>query len=87
MRAFIPASSVVRVGIIRFIPKETSCLGLYQKLSSYSEIISVRRFMKKIDNELVPLTTISVTFVGTRLPQHIYLDKVCRNVQVCSMCA
>jgi hypothetical protein len=74
MRAYIPASSVETVGVIRYIPKETSNFELFKKLTSDCEIIRVRRFTKKIEGEMVPLTTISVTFAGTILPQYIYLD-------------
>lgn len=74
MRAYIPASSVESVGVVRFIPKETSNMDLYTKLSSDCEIVSIRRFMKKIDNNVVPLATISITFVGTILPQYVFLD-------------
>ncbi|KAL0869326.1 hypothetical protein ABMA27_007585 [Loxostege sticticalis] len=74
MKAYIPASSVEAIGVVRYIPKETSNKDLFHKLTADAEIITVRRFMKKEQDELVPLTTISVTFVGTVLPQYIYLD-------------
>lgn len=74
MRAYIPAASVERVGVVRYIPKEASNEELYAKLTADQEIIAVRRFLKKESGKLVPLTTISVTFVGTNLPQFIYLD-------------
>lgn len=74
MKAFVPASSVERVGKIRFIPKECSNADLYHKLMADSEIVGVRRFMKRTGDGLEPLTTISVTFVGTVLPQYVYLD-------------
>ncbi|XP_052738092.1 uncharacterized protein LOC128198176 [Bicyclus anynana] len=74
LRAFIPASSVERVGVVRFIPKESSNHELFNKLSSECEIIGVRRFMKKVVDDVVPLSTISVIFAGTTLPQYIYLD-------------
>ncbi|XP_045784866.1 uncharacterized protein LOC123880666 [Maniola jurtina] len=75
LRAFIPASSVERVGVVRFIPKESSNQELFNKLSSESEVIGVKRFLKKVGEELIPLSTISVIFSGTSLPQYIYLDK------------
>lgn len=62
MRAYIPAASVERVGVVRYIPKETTNQELHIKLTSDAEIIAVRRFMKKNGTDLVPLTTISVTF-------------------------
>lgn len=76
LKAYIPASSVERVGVVRFIPKETSNEELYNKLSCDAEIAGVRRFKKKKvgDDGYDVLTTISVTFVGTTLPQYIYLD-------------
>lgn len=74
MRAYIPASSVETVGVVRYIPKETSNSELFKELTSDCEIIRVRRFTKKIEGEIVPLSTISVTFAGTVLPQYIYLD-------------
>lgn len=74
MRAYIPASSVERIGTIRFIAKETSNVELYEKLMADSEIVGVRRFTKKVNGEIVPLTTVSLTFVGTSLPQFVFLD-------------
>lgn len=74
LRAYIPASSVECVGVVRFIPNEPSNEELYNKLSSDHEIVAVRRFKKKVGEEIVALNTISVTFVGTTLPQFIYLD-------------
>lgn len=73
-RAYIPASSVECVGVVKYIPKETSNQELFNKLNCEQEIVAVRRFKKKVDNEIVVFNTISVTFVGTSLPQYIYLE-------------
>lgn len=74
MKAYIPASSVERVGKIRFIPTETSNTELFDKLISDSEIIAVRRFTKKVGGNIVPMSIISVTFSSTVLPDFVYLD-------------
>ncbi|XP_041975663.1 uncharacterized protein LOC121730611 [Aricia agestis] len=74
LRAYIPAASVERVGVVRYIPKEISNRELFEKISSDLDIIGVRRFMKKENNTFVPLNTITVTFSGTVLPQCIFLD-------------
>lgn len=68
LKAYIPAASVERTGTIRFVDKESSNAELYEKLMADAEIIAVRRFTKKVGQEIVPLTTVSVTFVGTSLP-------------------
>ncbi|CAF4947263.1 unnamed protein product [Pieris macdunnoughi] len=75
LKAYIPAASAERTGTIRFVDKESSNAELYEKLMADAEIIAVRRFTKKVGQEIVPLTTVSVTFVGTSLPQYVFLDK------------
>ncbi|XP_045490192.1 uncharacterized protein LOC123690586 [Pieris rapae] len=75
LKAYIPAASVKRTGTIRFVDKESSNAELYEKLMADAEIIAVRRFTKKVGKEIVPLNTVSVTFVGTSLPQYVFLDK------------
>lgn len=74
LRAYIPAASVERVGVVRFIPKDVSNLELFEKITCEKDIIGIRRFMKRENGKLTPFTTISITFSGTTLPEYILLD-------------
>lgn len=74
IKAFIPASFVEKIGVIQHVSTELSNEELFRKLSGENEIVAVRRFMKKVDGEMVPLKTVTVTFVTGVLPQCIYLD-------------
>lgn len=58
LKAYIPAMSVERIGVVRYIPSDTSTEDLFNKLSVDREIVEVRRFKKKVGEEMVPLTTI-----------------------------
>jgi hypothetical protein len=73
-KAYIPAREIERTGVIRFVPTNISNKELYTKLSSQYEIISVRRFMKKVGQEIVPLQTVSVTFLSAALPNTVQYD-------------
>lgn len=74
MRAFIPAAHIEKTGIIRFVPVNISNKDLYSKLSSIYEIISVRRFTKKVGQGRVPLQTVSITFLSNSLPDNVQYD-------------
>ncbi|XP_045530749.1 uncharacterized protein LOC123718382 [Pieris brassicae] len=74
MKAYIPAAQIEKTGIIRFVPASISNKELFTKLTSTNEIIAVRRFMKKIGNELVGTQTVSITFLANSLPESVQYD-------------
>lgn len=74
LRAFIPAAHIEKTGIIRFVPAHISNKDLYSKLSSRYEIVAIRRFTKKVNNEKVPLQTVSITFLSNVLPESVKYD-------------
>lgn len=74
LKAYIPAKEIEKTGIIRFVPTNISNKELYTKLASKFDIISIRRFSKKIGNERVPLQTISITFLSNILPESVQYD-------------
>lgn len=74
IKAYIPAQYVEKIGVLRFVPTDVSNKTLFQKLSSEFEIISVKRFMKKTNNVLTPLQTVSIVFLTDILPSYVYLD-------------
>ncbi|CAG4946595.1 unnamed protein product [Parnassius apollo] len=60
-------------GVIRYVPKDLNNEDIYKSITCDAEVISVKRFMRKIDGKLTPLGTIAVTFAATALPQHAYI--------------
>lgn len=74
MKAFIPAGAVETIGVIRFVPTSISNEELFKKLSSKYEVVSVRRFTKKMNGEIIPFGSVSVTFLSKSLPECVYLD-------------
>lgn len=73
-KAHIPARSVETIGVLRFVPTTISNEELFKKLSAEYEIISVRRFTRKVNGDIVPFTSVSVTFMSQTLPDYVYLD-------------
>ncbi|KAJ8737073.1 hypothetical protein PYW07_000344 [Mythimna separata] len=73
LKAFIPSYLTERIGVLRFVPKELSNEEIYKNIVCDSEVISVKRFMRKEEGHLVPLNTITVTFASTSLPQYAYI--------------
>lgn len=74
LKAFVPATLTETTGVLRYVPKELKNEEIYQNISCDAEIISIKRFMRKVDGKLVPLGTIAITFATTILPQHVYLN-------------
>lgn len=74
LKAFIPAAQIEKTGIIRYVPTNISNKELYTKLSSHFEIVSVKRFMKKVNNKKTPLQTVSITFLSNTLPDTVQYD-------------
>lgn len=74
LKAFVPAHLTETTGVIRYVPKELTNAEIYKNIMCDTEVISVKRFMKKVDGKLVPLGTISVTFAATSLPQYAYIQ-------------
>lgn len=74
LKAYIPAAQIEKTGVIRFVPINISNRELYSKLSSHFEIIAVRRFMKKVGQQRVPLQTVSLTFLSNNLPENVQYD-------------
>lgn len=74
LKAYIPASAVETIGVLRFVPTSISNEELFKKLSSPYEIICVRRFTKKVNGDIKPFQTVSITFLSKYLPDYVYLD-------------
>lgn len=74
IKAYIPAAQIEKTGVIRFVPTNISNEDLYTKLSSIYEIITVRRFTKKLGDDRIPLQTISLTFLSNTLPDRVQYD-------------
>lgn len=73
-KAYIPARAVETIGVLRYVPLDIDNEELFKKLTSEQEIISVRRFTKKVDGQIKPFTSVSITFVGKTLPETVHLD-------------
>ncbi|KAL0902064.1 hypothetical protein ABMA27_000024 [Loxostege sticticalis] len=71
IKAFIPAATSECVGVLKYIPTDLSCKHLFDKLISSQEILAVRRFTKRSPEGITPLQTVSVTFSGNVLPEHV----------------
>ncbi|RVE43378.1 hypothetical protein evm_011963 [Chilo suppressalis] len=84
MKAYIPAAQIEKTGIIRHVPANISNKKLYCKLSSMYEIIAVRRFIKKVGHERVPLQTLQQCY---RCFKFNHSAKVCNGKQRCSICS
>lgn len=65
LKASIPAAATEVTGVIIHVPIELSNEQIYSTLTSTKNIICIRRFMRKIDNELQPTKTVSITFSST----------------------
>lgn len=74
LKAYIPARSVETIGVLRFVPTNISNEDLFKKLTSTHEIISVRRFTRKVNGVITPYGSVSVTFLSQLLPEVAYLD-------------
>lgn len=81
MRAFIPSYLTERIGVLRYVPKDLSNETIYKNIVCDTEVISVKRFMKKVDGKLVPLSTVAITFASTNLPQYAYIKLYRYEVQ------
>ncbi|XP_063378256.1 uncharacterized protein LOC134665287 [Cydia fagiglandana] len=74
LKAFVPAHLTETTGVLRYVPKEMSNEEIYKNITCDTEVISVKRFMRKVDGKLVPIGTIAVTFAATTLPQYAYMQ-------------
>lgn len=74
LKAFVPAHLTETTGVLRYVPKELKNEEIYKNITCDAEVISIKRFMRKVDGKLVPLGTIAVTFATTVLPQYTYLN-------------
>lgn len=82
LKAFIPSYLTERIGVLRFVPKELSNDEIYKNIVCDSEVIAIRRFMRKEEGKLVPLNTVAVTFASTSLPQYVYINLFRYEVKV-----
>lgn len=73
-RAFVPAYLSEKTGVIRYVPTDMSNEDIYKNISCDAEVISIKRFMRKVDGILTPLGTVAVTFAATTLPQYVYIQ-------------
>ncbi|XP_059054833.1 uncharacterized protein LOC131848587 [Achroia grisella] len=73
-KAFVPAYITEKTGIIRYVPTDMSNEDIYKSISCDTEVISIKRFMKKVEGKLSPLGTVAVTFAATTLPQYAYIQ-------------
>lgn len=74
LKAFVPAYMSEITGVIRYVPKEMTNEEIYKNIHCDTEVISIKRFMRKVEGKLIPLGTIAVTFAATTLPQYAYLQ-------------
>lgn len=74
LKAFVPAHQSEITGVIKYVPKDLSNEVIYKNITCDTEVISIKRFFKKVEGKLTPLGTIAVTFAGTILPQHAYIQ-------------
>lgn len=74
LKAFVPAHMTETTGVIRYVPKDMKNEEIYKNITCDTEVISVKRFMRKVDGKLTPLGTIAVTFAATTLPQYAYIQ-------------
>lgn len=73
LKAFIPAYMTEVIGVIRHIPLTMSNEEIYKNITCDADVVSIKRFMKKVDGNLTPLGTVAVTFAATTLPQYVYI--------------
>lgn len=74
LKAFVPSHLTETTGVIRYVPKDLSNEDIYKSIACDAEVISIKRFMRKVDGKLTPLGTIAVTFATTSLPQYAFIQ-------------
>ncbi|CAG9837668.1 unnamed protein product [Diabrotica balteata] len=92
LSAYIPKFLIFRLGIIRFIDKDLPVEYLKNKIRAYDfhckfEVEFVKRMNRKVKNsnnetELIPTSTILVSFKSQTLPKYIEINKVLYEVEV-----
>ncbi|KAG6438765.1 hypothetical protein O3G_MSEX000203 [Manduca sexta] len=55
LKAFIPSYLTEKMGVLRYVPKDMSNEEIYRNISCDSEIISIKRMMRKVDGILTPM--------------------------------
>ncbi|KAI5645219.1 hypothetical protein NE865_02767 [Phthorimaea operculella] len=77
--AIIPSFNVTRMGIVRQVPAEWTLEELVTSIEvpqGFGKVIRARRLNKKVQkdgtNSWVPTQTVVVTFLGQKLPSHVY---------------
>lgn len=80
LKAFIPSTSIIRMGVVRGIPAEWNDDEVKENISvpyGCGKILKIRRINYKVTVEgntmWKPTQTVVVTFDGQVLPKHIYL--------------
>lgn len=79
MNASIPASETEVTGVLTSVPTDYPNKKIYQLIASSKKVIAVRRFMRRVKDNLgvvsfVPTQTVAVTFASTLLPEYVTLD-------------
>lgn len=86
---YIPSFFTQRKGVIKQVDREIHENELVDiikpRLGNFFEVLNVQRIKRKIvvDNEiqLIPTTTIIVTFKGKTLPSQVIIEKLCFHVE------
>ncbi|XP_063897440.1 uncharacterized protein LOC135118711 [Helicoverpa armigera] len=50
MKAFIPSNLTERVGVLRYVPKDLSNEEIYKSMVCDAEVVSIKRFMRKVED-------------------------------------
>ncbi|XP_049884510.1 uncharacterized protein LOC126379738 [Pectinophora gossypiella] len=79
LKASIPASSSEVTGVITHVPTDLSNEQIYSALTSTKNIVTIRRFMRRVKNDfgefnLEPTKTVSITFSCPNLPESVDLN-------------
>ncbi|KAM3956543.1 uncharacterized protein ACR2FA_009451 [Aphomia sociella] len=79
LKASIPASATEVTGVIKHVPIDMTNKQIYSALTSTKNIISIRRFMRRVKDDhgvinLQPTKTVSITFSCPVLPESVDLN-------------
>lgn len=78
LKASLPAAATEVTGVISHVPIELSNKEIYSALTSTKNIVSIRRFMRRITEngeiKFIPTKTISITFSCPILPESVDLN-------------
>ncbi|XP_023214854.1 uncharacterized protein LOC111617786 [Centruroides sculpturatus] len=82
VRACLTRGSYARVCIIKGVPVELHAQEIYQLLKEDGQHpISVQRFSRKLDGQIIPTGTIKISLVATELPRHLRIYLMAYRVE------